>query len=306
MASVDELMGQLADSTKLLTKSQLVDLSDMPSSEAKRFKELWQGLGSVRRRHLIAQMTTEAGENVQLNFGSIFTSCLGDPDEVVRTKAIEGLWECQEPGLIGILTSLLKDDTSKSVRKAAAKALGVFVLLAEWGKIQQHYGEQLETALLNVIKDNAQDLEIRQRALESVSYFSHQEIVEIINEAYNGEEQPMKISALRAMGRNLDLKWLTILLKELSNPKAEMRLEATRAYGEMGDEKAVIKLIERSEDEDSGVQLAAIQSLGRIGGTRAIRALRDMLKHPEPKVREAAREALQEAQFSTDSISLAL
>lgn len=306
MDSVDDLIGQLADSTKRLTKSQLMGLSDMSSSEAKRFKELWQGLGSVRRRHLIAQLTTEAGENVQLNFNSVFTTCLSDPDEVVRTKAIEGLWECQEPGLIGILTSLLKDDTSKSVRKAAAKALGVFVLLAELGKIRQHYAEQLETALLNVIKNSAQDFEIRQRALESISYFSHPEIFEIIKEAYHGEEQPLKVSALRAMGRNMDFRWLTILLKELSNPKAEIRLEAAKACGDMGDEKVVISLIERSEDEDSRVQLAAIQSLGQIGGRRAIKALAGMLKHPEPKVREAAKEALQEAQFLTDPMSLAI
>ena len=306
MGSVDDLMGQLADSTKRLTKSQLVGLSDMSSSEAKRFKELWQGLGVVRRRQIIVQLTIEVGENVELNFDSVFTSCLSDPDEIVRTKAIEGLWECQEPGLIRILTSLLKDDSSQIVRAAAAKALGVFVLLAELGEIRQHYAEQLEAALLNVIKNSTQDLELRQRALESISYFSHEPIFEVITEAYRGEEQPMKVSALRAMGRNLDSRWLTILLKELSNPQSDIRLEAAKACGEMGDEKTVIKLIERSEDEDSGVQLAAIQALGQIGGKRAINALSGMLKHREPKVREAAREALQEAQFVSDPMSLAI
>lgn len=303
MASVDNLMGQLADSTKRLTKSQLDGLSDLSPTDTKRFKELWQGLGVVRRRQLIAQLTSEVGENVQLNFNSVFISCLGDPDDVVRRRAIEGLWECEEPGLIGMLTSLLKNDTSRSVRVAAAKALGIFVLLAELGNIRQRYADQLEIALMDVIKQNAEDLELRQRALESISYFGHGAIVELIESAYSGDEQPMKISAVRAMGRNLDVRWLSILLEELTNPQAAMRAEAAKACGEMGDEKAVVKLIERTQDEDTGVQLAAIQALGQIGGKRVVKALAAMLKHPEPKVREAAQQALQEAQFLADPTS---
>ncbi|MDO8636441.1 MAG: HEAT repeat domain-containing protein [Dehalococcoidia bacterium] len=303
MASIDEMMGQLADSTKRLTKSQFAGLSDLSSSDAMRFKELWLGLGAVRRRHLITQLSSEAIANVQLNYDMVFTSCLSDPDEVVRATAIEGLWECQEPGLIGILISLLKKDSSVTVKKAAARALGVFVLLAEWGKIRPRYKEQLETSLLSVIKDDTLDSELRQRALESLSYLSHEEIIDIIKAAYQGTSKAMKVSALRSMGRNADSRWLDVLLKELSSSEADLRAEAALACGELGDEKAVLNLIKSTEDEDSRVQVAAIKALGQISGRRAVKALVALCKHTEMEIKKAAEEALREAQFVSDPMS---
>lgn len=304
MASLENLMAQLADSTRRPAASQLARLSDLSLAEASRFEELWPGLGVVRRRQVIRQLAADAESRVEMNFDRVFNACLKDSDEVVRVKAIEGLWECHDTGLIETLVTMLLEDPAQSVRAAAAKALGVFVLLTELGKLRPRYHERLSDSLMKVLQNSGQPIEVRQQALESLAYFSETRVVDVIEEAYKGHERDMKLSALRAMGRNLDGKWLELLLTEMSSAETEFRLEAVKSCGEMGDQKAVLRLIERAEDEEAGVQLAAVHALGQIGGKRAIKALAALVQHPKAAVREAAREALQEAQFSEDTMSL--
>lgn len=304
MASLENLMAQLADSARCPAASQLARLSDLSLAEASRFEELWPGLGVVRRRQVIRQLVAEAESEVEVNFDRVFKSCLKDSDEMVRIKAIEGLWECHDTGLVETLVALLLEDPAQSVRAAAAKALGVFVLLAELGKLRPRHYERLSESLRQALNDSAQPVEVRQRALESLACFSEARVVEAIEEAYAGNEREMKVSAIRAMGRNLDGKWLELLLAEMSSEETEFRLEAVKSCGELGDQRAVLRLIETVEDEDSGVQLAAVRALGQIGGRRAIKALAALLQHPKAPVREAAREALQDAQTSDDPMSL--
>lgn len=297
-------MAKLADPARRPAPSRLYRLSDLSLQEARDFEEHWPKLGVACRRQLIRQLMVEVEAKVELNFDRVFKACLKDPDESVRAKAIEGLWECHDPSLIVTLLTLLHEDPAQSVRVASAKALGVFVLLAELGKLRPHYEAQLREALLREIENNRQPLDVRQQVVESIAYFSHAEVSEIIKKAYRSTEPQMQIGAIRAMGRNLDSKWLGVLLLELSNSEVEWRLAATIACGELGDEKAVPHLIKRLEDEDSQVQLTAIQALGQLGNKDVIKALNNMLNHPRPTLRKAAREALQEALLSDAPISI--
>ncbi|MBI4288426.1 MAG: HEAT repeat domain-containing protein [Chloroflexi bacterium] len=306
MATLENLMAQLADSTKNPAASQLARLSDLSLPDARRLEELWPGLGVVRRRQVVRQLVAEAEAKVEVNFDRVFKICLKDSDEAVRAKAIEGLWECHELSLVETLIALLETDPAHSVRAAAAKALGTFALLAELGKLRPRYQALLRDPLLRLMEDNSQPLDVRRQALESVSYFSQERVVDAIERAYQDSDPDLKISALRAMGRNLDPRWLETLLSELSSPQVELRLEAARACGDLGDEKAVLNLAEMTEDEDSEVRLAAVHALGQIGGRQAVRALTNLLQHPVTAMRKAAKEALEEAQFSGDAISLPL
>ncbi len=74
-----------------------------------------------------------AEEEPKLNFDAIFHACLLDPDEIVRVRAIEGLWEYENNSIIDRFITMLKEDCQESVRAAAAQALGRFALLAELG-----------------------------------------------------------------------------------------------------------------------------------------------------------------------------
>ena len=56
---------------------------------------------------------------------------LGDEDAEVRTSAINGLWEHEDPALIHPLVHLLRTDQAVIVRATAATALGKFIKMRE-------------------------------------------------------------------------------------------------------------------------------------------------------------------------------
>ena len=83
-----------------------------------------------------------------------------------------------------------------------------------------------------------------------------------------------------------------------------MRFEVATAAGAIGDEGATPLLIALSRDEDAEVQEAAIGALGEIGGEMAKGALRDLLDEPAERLREAALDALREAEFAEDPLGV--
>jgi HEAT repeat protein len=144
---------------------------------------------------------------------------------------------------------------------------------------------------------------VRRRALEAAAVYSHDpRINEAIEEAYWSGEHALKVSALYAMGRSLDRRWLPLLLEELQSEDPAYRYEAATACGELGAEEAVDELISLTSDPDRAVQGAAIAALGRIGGTLATNVLRRLARSTDPVVRDAAEEALAEAVFASDPL----
>jgi HEAT repeat protein len=295
--SLKRYLEELGDLNKPVKASRLTLLSDLSGEETQLLGKVWAKIPLERRRQIIAQLILLSEDNFQLNFDSVFKVCLQDPDALIREKAIEGLSECEQPSLIAPLIGLLKRDSEKSVRAAAAIALGRFALMAELETLPSRYGQQIEDALLSVIDDPEEEVEVRRRAVEAISSFSSPRIREIIEEAYDSEETKMRVSAIYAMGRNCDLVWLPILIRELENPDPEMRFEAARACGELGEEGAVPFLENRLSDPDLLVRLAAIEALGQIGGREAKGILHHLRRHPDAEIRQAAKEALMEAEF---------
>jgi HEAT repeat protein len=56
------------------------------------------------------------------------------------------------------------------------------------------------------------------------------------------------------------------------------------------------------DEEDYQVQEAAIKALGQIGGEQAKQALNKLAKNPQPRIREAAKSALEEIHFCEDPL----
>jgi HEAT repeat protein len=298
--SLERCLADLSDEDKRLPSSSLADLSDLSPEELELFLGAWSRMRVARQRQIINKLVELAEENPSLNFDDIFRACLHDPDEIVRVKAIEGLWECENRALIDPFITLLREDDKESVRAAAAMALGRFALLAELEKLRPEDGERVQETLLSAIDDQREQPEVRRRAIEAIAPLSLPRVQEIISQAYNSDDAKMRASALYAMGRNGDPVWLPTVVKELGSQDAEMRFEAAVACGELGDEQAVPHLFRLISDIDSQVQLSAVAAIGQIGGGEAQEALRGCLEHPDEHVRQIAKEALEEADLERE------
>ena len=293
-------LAELAAPKKRLVTSKLVNLSNLTPEELRPFEQTWAILKAERRRQVVCQLVELAEDDFELNFDDVFHRCLHDPDEVVRAKAIEGLWESEDASLIDTLVGLLRKDSAEAVRIEAAKALCKFALLAEHQKLSPRHAANVTAALLNVVDDLSEGVNVRRRAMEAIAPLSLSRVKEIILEAYQSDDPEFKASAIYAMGQNCDPSWLPLLLKELSGESPALRFEATRACGQLEEEEAVPSLIELLQDSDAQVQQAAIEALGQIGGDEARAALRQCLQTPEDSLRQAAEEALEELEFSDE------
>jgi HEAT repeat protein len=252
------------------------------------------------------QELVEIGEaNFEVYFDPVFLLGLGDEDAEVRASAINGLWENEDPSLIGPLVHLLRTDEAVGVKAAAATALGRFVYLGAVEDIDQHQALLAEEVLLDTIHRSAEDIEVRRRAVESIAFSSEPAVAQIIENAYYDDNEKMQVSAIFAMGRSADAHWRPQVIAELESDNSEIRFEAARASGELEAGEAVSKLIELIEDDpDLQVQEMAIWALGRIGGPAAREALEECLESEVESIALAAEEALDELNLFTDSFSL--
>jgi HEAT repeat protein len=307
VSEFEELLKMMRDTQTPLSISSLYGLSDLTRAETQLFREVWSFLDARRRQWIIQSLADIAETSFEVNFDPIFRLCLNDEDEVVRSRAIEGLWEDEDLTLAGLLVRLLRDDPSESVRVAAATSLGRFVLLGELEKIEAAPAMMVENALLGAIYDPHETLEVRRRAVESIAYSGQAHVRDIIEVAYCDDEEKMRISAVFAMGRSADLIWREMVIAELDNPNPEMRYEAARACGELEASAALPDLIDRIEaDPDPEVQEMAIWALGRIGGKEARRVLEACCESEDEALRQVAEEALDELDFLGGHLDLLL
>jgi HEAT repeat protein len=299
-SALEQYLEELGDPGKELIASKLVLLSDMTPDELAQFSEIWPDIDVARRRKVLNRLVVLAEDNLELDFDRVFRFCITDADTEVRTKAIEGLCECNDCTLIDELVPLASGEEDHPVREAAIVALGRFVMLAELGKLGDEYARKVEDVLLALLGDIDESVEVRCRALESISPLSRSDIEEAIRSAYHSEDRALQASAVYAMGQNCNPGWLPILLSELHSPIPRFRFEAARACAELEAEEAVPKLSELTEDNDVQVSLCAVEAMGKIGGTQAKEALQRCLDSPSESIRDAAHEALQELGFWED------
>jgi HEAT repeat protein len=300
---IEETIADLGNSDKPLLNSKLAELSNLNSEELALFEQAWTTIEPKRRGQIMYRLVELAEDNFELDFDSIFKSRLKDPDDEVRSKAIEGLWESEEASLIDPLIELLEQDKSEKVQAMAATALGKFAMLAELEKLRSSHKSKVCQALLAVINDNNKPIEVKRRVLEAAAPLSLPQIKKAIMEAYQSDNQRLRVSALFAMGKSCNHSWLPILIKELASVDAEIRYEAAGACGELGEKEAVPYLVELITDPDVDVQLAAIQALGKIGGPEAKDCLERCLNNPSEIVQQVAEQAFYELEAGEDPLS---
>ena len=300
-AALDDLRGE-----ERPARASLQGLSDLGDEQVRRLLAAWPHLTAGRRLWIVQTLDELAEDNFELDFSAVFKAVLGDVDPRVRRAAIEGLWESDAPEVATALLAILATDPQAEVRAAAASALGHYVFLAEMQDLPADTAGLVRDALLATIRSD-ELLEVRRRAVEAIGFLSNdEEVRQVIERAYAEEQPAMRTSAVFAMGRNCDVRWLPNLLNELHSDNPELRFEAARACGELEDRRAVPELLKLLIDPDLEVRLAAIQALGEIGGEQAVEALRYVAQGGDAAAAEAAAEALAEAEFAESPLSFGL
>ena len=255
-----------------------------------------------RRRDLIDRMIELAEDNIELDFTPVLRASLRDRDAEVRAKSAHGLWDSEDRTIVRPLIDLLLKDPSSDVREAAATALARFAELAGEGKLVRRDAQRISDALLLVVERADEGIEIRRRAIEALASFDSDRVRSVIEDAYSHSDARLRQSAIFAMGRSSEARWLPTVIKEMRNPDAAVRYEAAIACGYLGEDDTLPYLISLLNDDDSQVQLAAVRSLGVIGGDLARRALAQAMKRGDDAIEEAAEEALASIDFDDDPL----
>ncbi|MBI3968447.1 MAG: HEAT repeat domain-containing protein [Chloroflexi bacterium] len=304
---VEVLLRSILDPSRQPARAELQGLSDLTPRQLIGFDSVWLQAAPERRRWVTQTLVDLAEDNVELIFDAVFKRLLADTDVEVRRSAIEGLWENRDRTLADRLLELLRSDPDESIRAASASSLGRFASLIEMRQLDEATSGRVRSGLLDVARNSSDSLEVRRRAVESLGFISGDaEILGLLAAAYADPVVRMRASALFAMGRNCDERWLDILLSALNSEENELRFEAARACGELEDERAVPYLVPLlTEDEDLEVKLAVVEALGHIGGDRAERALRRAARDPNDQISAAANDSLEDAASGADSLDFA-
>ncbi len=286
----------LRDPEAHVTAEAIYSLSDLYGERLETFRSTWPEIPVERRRKLITRLVETAETNFELDFSAIIHAALHDDDGEVRLTAIEGVLEESPHNIVERLISLAQDDPLAQVRAGATKALGVFVLHGELGKLPQALNTRLQDAMWALYTDFKEDLDVRRRALEALGNCGKEGVQDLIHEAYYADELLMRVSAIFAMGRSCDAMWQPMILDELMSEYPEMRYEAARAAGELELRPALSQLAELAYEEDREIQEMAIWALGEIGGDEAVRILDELAALAEESDDEELAEAVEEAQ----------
>lgn len=277
-------------------------LSNLPPEELRLLGDVWHGLDGERRRLITRRLLSLARRNLKLNFDDIFKMALHDPDPAVRTYAVSGLAECEDPQIINMLIYMLKDDSPLELKLAIIGTLGNMAALIEGGKVGRGYVQGLARALLGLAQNETLPLEIRCQALEAIAPLNLDAVHSLIVDFYHSGTPALQGSAIRAMGKSGAPRWTPLLLRELSSKDARRRADAALACGEGGQTSLTPELINLLQDSNLRVRLASIQALGRIGGVEAGKELFRLTRSPNPTIRKATGQALNELQASTEII----
>ena len=301
--SVSEVLESLQSG--IVRPAALIGLSDLGSADADIAAAAWPQLPFETRLAAVRELGDMVEERLDYHFGRFLRIALDDEDARVRQLAITALWEDDGTDLPGRLSTLMESDESQDVRAQAAQGLARFADLAELGELDPAIADDLRQRLFAVATDNDESWHVRRRAVEAASSFgSDPRLPALIEQMFEEDELGLRASAVYAMGRAMDSRWLATTINEFVSDDAEIRYEAARAAGLLADTDALPGLSELAMDDDLEVRLAAIGSIGQIGGAAAVRILRRLLDEAPDTDEEAIEDALIEASIVADPLSL--
>jgi HEAT repeat protein len=277
-------------------------LSDLSFSDLRKFEAAWSGLPIDVRRQLVQQLSEASESNIDLNYQALGFLALNDLDEVVRETAIDLLWYEESSEFMNRLVDMAQWDENQQVRARAISELGRFILLGEYEEIPESDAARLQDLMVQFWTTENEELDVRRRALESLSRSSHELVPEAIQEAYDTGDRLMQASALFAMGQSYDQRWSSVVTKEILHNDPAIRYEAARAAGELELSELVSQLGRLAIEDDREIKEVAIWSLGEIGGNHALRLLSALAEDAEEAEDEPLLEAIEDAIASASMV----
>lgn len=239
-------------------------------------------------------------------------------DERIRGGATLAAAGCLfEQHIIDLLSSIVEEDDTIGVRKAAVQSLqgvieeGVMQGLeeedfepedmAEWEEFQTETLQQeylrVKDLMLGILQNEEDDLEVREQALLNLSSLGFSEYIRFwISEFYESPHQSSQLMAVKSMGK-YPYHWESEL-ESLIDPKTAKPLLMEAISASYSSESSL--LAERIENvlanpnPDAEVICYALPTLANINLTENLgELLQDFSLHPEPKVQEAAKAAIE-------------
>ena len=274
LAELTEALERLAAGADLLP-SELPVLSDLDRERVKALEAAWPRIPDETRVKVITEAVRLSDASVDVEFSRFAAVAVHDPLAEVRAAAVEALRESTHRTTARLLTSVLRDDDDEDVAAVAADILGEFVLRLELGRFPEREGEAVVDGLRRAAADAARAPAVRASALESLAPRSLPWIEALVLEAYYGDDETLRLAAVRAMGLSASEDWLEYVLEQFDSGDPEFRREAVIAVGEIASEEAVDRLADVFADADEDVARAAIKAAGEIGGEVALDYLRE-------------------------------
>lgn len=275
-----KILDTLLEAETQIHPGYLSRFSDLEANEMAMLEEIWGRLPLQRRQALMEGLERIGNQDMLLSFEAIGRYALKDEDPKVRKLAVRILHEYELPDLISTFVGMLSADSSEEVRAEAAKVLGQYVYMGETEDLPEAIQREIEARLLHSMEAE-QASSVRQRALESLSYSSREEIPPLIKKAFSSGDNEWIATALLSMGRSADNYWKTDVLGKLTNKIPSIRVEAARAAGELELSESVPFLLDMLDDSNKEVRLAAIWGLSQIGGEGVRERLETLLANTQ-------------------------
>lgn len=276
------VLDYLLDSKKDIPQNHLGYYSDLDPKSLRLFLDIWKSVKPERKLLLLDLLITHMDSDTLVSYEEIGKSLLDDSDSNIRARAIGLLAESNDPKLVNSFIKIFLNDADFAPRLEAATILGEFVLLGELEELNKDLQQEIEDALISVIR-REDNLALQKRALESLGYSSRDEMINIIETAYQRSDPTWIASAIKAMGRSHDNTWNESVVSKLLDDDPRIRQAAAQAAGELSIQEATPIMLQMLEDEeeDDDVTSAAIWSLSQIGGEDARIYILNLLENTE-------------------------
>jgi HEAT repeat protein len=280
-ASFQTVLDSLLAPGRDFPRIYLGHFSDIQPLELQSVLDIWERINLSRKLSLLEGLEALAAKDTLVSFDDFARSILDDPEPSVRVRALRLLDECDDVKLIPTYLGMLKDDPDVGVRAEVANVLNLFADLGELEEIEEEAYEEVHSALLESARGE-EDARVRRRAIESLGWSSHPEVIALVESAFEQPEPEWKVSALIAMGRSANDIWEDRILRSLLDADDKIRRAAVVSAGSLALKSARIPLLRMLEGEDAEeVITAAIWSLSQIGGEDVDTYLETLLAQAE-------------------------
>jgi HEAT repeat protein len=296
--SIEETMRSLSEHRPLTSKHTKA-LSGLASGQIALLRSTWFGLPDRERVGILAALIKQANENRLLDFDAVFLMAMDDPNASIRRVAVGASETSEKLDILEKLLSMASGDPDETVRSAAAERLGGFAYEAEVGRLHPGERDRIEQALLGRVRAETETWQVRAAALASAGFLSTESVRVEVRQAL--DDSSLRVSAIRAIARNLDPAWSPLLVEQMGSEDPVVRCEAAMASSEYED--TVDALGELVDDPDESVRLAAISSLGKIGSPDAHEFLVYCHESSDPVIRDAALQAMQAPDEDEESLA---